>query len=342
MKAIVVREHGDLDKLEIEDVETPSPSPDEALIQVKACALNHLDIWLRKGVPGQKMPLPMIPGCDVAGVVKKAGVFARGIKAGDRVVISPGLSCGRCAECLSGRDNLCTSYGIIGENRNGGCAEFICVPGVNVIPIPGKLSFNEAAAIPMVFLTAWHMLATRARVQPGETVVVHASGSGVSTAGIQIARLLGGRVIATAGSDAKLRKARDLGAEETINYRKLDFYEELKKITRRRGVDVIFDHIGADTWEKNIKSLKMGGRLVICGVTSGFEVATDIRYIFFRRLSVLGSTMGSKGELLQVMNLVNRGDLRPVIDSVYPLSQIQSAHKRMQDRKVFGKIIINP
>ena len=190
------------------------------------------------------------------------------------------------------------------------------------MPIPGKLTFNEAAAIPLVFLTAWHMLMARARVRPGEDVLVHAAGSGVGSAGIQIAKLLGARVIATAGSDAKLKKARELGADETINYRKLDFYDEVKKITRRQGVDVILDHIGADTWDRNIRSLRMGGRLVTCGVTSGFEVATDIRYIFFRRLSVLGSTMGTKGELLEIMRMVERGALKPVIDSVFPLADI--------------------
>jgi len=342
MKAVVIHEHGDVDKLQVEEVETPSPAPDEVLVQVKACALNHLDLWVRKGVPGQRMPLPMIPGSDVAGVVKKAGSFVKGVKTGDRVVIAPGISCGRCSACLKGQDNLCASYGIIGENRDGGCAEYVCVPGVNVLPIPGKLTFDEAASIPLVFLTAWHMLVSRAHLRPGEDVLIHAAGSGVSSAGIQIAKLLGARVIATAGSDVKLKKAREMGADEVINYKKLDFFEELKKMTRKRGVDVIFDHIGADTWDKNIRSLKMGGRLVTCGVTSGFEVATDIRYIFYRRLSVLGSTMGPKGELLEVMNLVERGALRPVIDSVFPLSEIAAAHRRMQDRKAFGKIIVNP
>jgi len=342
MKAVVIHEHGDVDKLKIEEVDTPSPAQDEVLIQVKACALNHLDLWVRKGVPGQRMPLPMIPGSDIAGVVRKAGSFVRGVKTGDRVVVSPGVSCGRCTMCLSGRDNLCASYGIIGENRDGGCAEYVCVPGVNVIPIPGKLTFDQAAAIPLVFLTAWHMLVALAQVRPGEDVLVHAAGSGVSVAGIQIAKLLGARVIVTAGSDVKLKKAREIGADETINYKKLDFHEEVKRITRRRGVDVIFDHIGADTWSRNIRSLRAGGRMVICGVTSGFEVATDIRYIFFRRLSIFGSTMGSKGELLEVMNLIDRGALKPVIDSVFPLADIAAAHKRMQERKAFGKIVVNP
>jgi len=342
MKAVVVHEHGGLDKLSYEEVETPSPAQDEVLVQVKACALNHLDLWVRKGVPGQRMPLPMIPGSDVAGVIKKTGALVRGLRAGDRVVVAPGLSCGRCTPCLTGRDNLCASYGIVGENRDGGCAEFLCVPAVNVIPIPGKLTFNEAAAIPLCFLTAWHMLATRAQVKPGEDVVVHAAGSGVSTAGIQIAKLLGARVFATAGSDAKLKKARELGADEVINYRKLDFFVELKRLTHKTGVDVILDHIGADTWQANIKSLKAGGRLVICGVTSGYEVATDLRYLFYRRLSLLGSTMGTKGELLQIMNLVERGMLRPVIDSTYPLKEIGAAHQRMESRKAFGKIVVNP
>jgi len=342
MKAVVVHEHGGLDKLSYEEVETPSPAQDEVLVQVKACALNHLDLWVRKGVPGQRMPLPMIPGSDVSGVVKKTGTLVRGLKAGDRVVIAPGISCGRCIPCLTGRDNLCASYGMLGENRDGGCAEFVCIPAVNAIPIPGKLTFNEAAAIPLCFQTAWHMLATRAQVRPGEDVVVHAAGSGVSTAGIQIAKLLGARVIATAGSDTKLKKAREIGADETINYRKLDFFVELKRLTHKIGVDVIFDHIGADTWQANIKSLKPGGRLVICGVTSGYEVATDLRYLFYRRLSLLGSTMGTKGELLQIMNLVERGMLRPVIDSTYPLKEIEAAHARMESRKAFGKIVVNP
>ena len=342
MKAVVIHEHGGTDKLKIEEIETPSPAHDEVLVQVKACALNHLDLWVRKGVPGQRMPLPMIPGSDIAGVVKKTGANVRGVTTGDRVVIAPGVSCGRCAQCLGGRDNLCDSYGILGENRDGGCAEYVCVPGVNVLPIPGKLNFNQAAAVPLVFLTAWHMLVARAQVRPGEDVLVHAAGSGVGSAGIQIARLLGARVLATGGTDAKLKKARDLGADETINYKKLDFFEEIKRITRRRGVDVILDHIGADTWSKNIRLLKMGGRLVTCGVTSGFEVATDIRYIFFRRLSILGSTMGTKGELLQIMTLMKRGALEPIIDSSFPLDQIAAAHKRMEDRKGFGKIIVNP
>lgn len=342
MKAVVIHEHGGLEVLRIEQVADPVPAPDEVLIEVKACALNHLDLWVRRGVPGQKMPLPMIPGCDISGIVKEAGASARGIKVGDRVVVSPGISCRRCYQCLSGRDNLCDSYGIIGENMNGGCAELVCVPRVNVIPIPGRLSFEEAAAIPLCFLTAYHMLATRAQLQPGETVMIHGAGSGVSSAAIQIAKLLGARVIATAGSDAKLDRARELGADERINYKKYDFYEEVKRITGRQGVEVILDHVGADTWTRNIRSLRRGGRLVMCGVTSGYEVATDLRYIFFRRLSILGSTMGSKGELLQVMNLVKQGKLKPVIDSVFPLADIAAAHRKLEERKIFGKIVVNP
>ncbi|MBI3450330.1 MAG: zinc-binding dehydrogenase [Acidobacteria bacterium] len=342
MKAVVIREHGGPEKLKVEKVEDPSPGEDEVLIEVKACALNHLDLWARRGIPGQKFPLPLIPGSDIAGVVKKAGIAVKGIRAGDRVVVQPGLSCGRCAQCLAGTDNLCRSYGIIGETRNGGCADLITVPSINVIPLREGLSFDEAAAVPLTFLTAWHMLVARAQVRPGDDVLVHAAGSGVGVAAIQIAKLHGARVIATAGSDAKLKRAKEMGADDGINYKKYDFYEEARKITGKRGVDIIIDSIGADVWHKDLKLLKQGGRVVTCGVTSGFEVATDIRYIFYRNLSILGSTMGSKSELLEIMRLVEKKALRPVVDSVLPLEKIADAHRRMEGRKHFGKIVVKP
>jgi NADPH:quinone reductase-like Zn-dependent oxidoreductase len=342
MKAVVIHEHGGVEKLKIEKVAEPQPGEDEVLIEVKACALNHLDLWTRRGISGQKFPLPLIPGSDIAGVVKKAGSAVKGIRAGDRVVVQPGLSCGRCAACLAGSDNLCRSYGIIGETRNGGCAELVVVPSINVIPLREGLSFDGAASVPLTFLTAWHMLVARARVRPGDDVLVHAGGSGVGVAAIQIAKLHGARVIATAGSDAKLKRATDLGADDTINYKKYDFYEEARKITGKRGVDIIIDSIGADVWHRDLKLLKQGGRIVTCGVTSGFEVATDIRYIFFRNLSILGATMGSKSELLDVMRLVEKKALKPVVDSAFPMEKIAEAHKRMESRKQFGKIVVNP
>jgi NADPH:quinone reductase-like Zn-dependent oxidoreductase len=342
MRAVRIHEHGGPEKLRIDKVDDPAPGEDEVLVEVRACALNHLDLWVRRGIPGQRFPLPMIPGSDVAGVVKKAGAVVKGIRAGDRVVIQPGISCGRCAQCLDGEDNLCRSYGIIGENRNGGCAELIVVPSVNIIPLREGLSFEEAAAVPLTFLTAWHMLVSRARVRPGDDVLVHAAGSGVGVAAVQIAKLHGARVIATAGSDAKLKRAREIGADDVINYRKYDFYEEARKVTGKRGVDIIIDSLGAEVWHKDLKLLKQGGRVVTCGVTSGFEVATDIRYIFYRNLSILGSTMGSKSELLHVMRLVEKRALRPVVDSVFPMEKVADAHRRMEARKHFGKIVVKP
>ncbi|HXI03021.1 MAG TPA: zinc-binding dehydrogenase [Candidatus Saccharimonadales bacterium] len=340
MKAVRIHEHGGVDVLKLETIDDPKPGPDEVLIEVKACAVNHLDLWVRRGIPGQRFPLPMTPGSDIAGVVREVGSTVKGIRARDRVVIQPGLSCHRCSSCLAGEDNLCRSYGIIGETRDGGCAELVVVPAINIIPIRESLAFEEAAAVPLTFLTAWHMVVTRGGVRPGDDVLVHAGGSGVGSAAIQVAKLNGARVITTVGTDNKAQRARELGADDTINHRKYDFYTEARKITGKRGVDLVIDSVGADVWHKSIKLLKAGGRLVTCGVTSGFEVTTDIRYIFFRNLSILGSTMGSKSELLHVMRLVERKVLKPVVDSVVPLDKVGEAHKRMEARKHFGKIVL--
>jgi NADPH:quinone reductase-like Zn-dependent oxidoreductase len=340
MKAARINSHGGPEVLQIEEIEDPKPGPEEVLVEVRACALNHLDLWVRNGIPGHKFPLPMTPGCDVAGVVREAGSSVKGVRARDRVVVQPGLSCHRCNVCLAGEDNLCRSYGILGETRNGGCAELVAVPAINIIPLRENVSFEEAAAVPLTFLTAWHMVVSRGRIRPGEDVLIHAGGSGVGVAAIQIAKLHGARVITTVGTDAKARRAKDLGADDTINHRKYDFYPETRKLTGKRGVDLIIDSVGADVWHDNIRSLKSGGRLVTCGVTSGFEVTTDIRYIFFRNLSILGSTMGSKSELLHIMRLVERKALKPVVDTVYPLKKIAEAHKRLEERKSFGKIVL--
>lgn len=342
MKAIRIHHHGGPEVLKVDKVDDPQPAEDEVLVEVKACALNHLDLWVRRGIPGQRFPLPLIPGSDIAGIVRKVGTAVKGIRPRDRVVVQPGLSCQRCAQCLEGTDNLCRSYGIIGENRDGGCAELVCVPSINIIPIREGISFEEAASVPLTFLTAWHMLVARAGVRPGDDVLVHAAGSGVGVAAVQIAKLHGARVIATAGSDAKLKRARDLGADDLVNYKKLDFYEEARRMTGKRGVDIIIDSIGADVWHRDLKLLKQGGRLVTCGVTSGFEVATDIRYIFFRNLSILGSTMGSKAELLTIMRLVEKKALKPIVDVVMPMERIGEAHRRLEARKNFGKIVVTP
>jgi NADPH:quinone reductase-like Zn-dependent oxidoreductase len=340
MKAVVFRQHGGPEVLEYTDVHEPSIRADEVLIEVKACALNHLDVWTRGGLPGIKIPLPHILGNDIAGVVREVGALATWVHPGDEVMVQPGVSCGHCVECLHGRDNFCRDYDMLGYRRAGGYAELVAVPAVNVIPKPPRLSWEEAAALPLVTVTAWHMLVTRAQVQPGEDVLVHAAGSGVGSIGIQVAKLLGARVIATAGADDKLAKAKELGADEVINYRNEDWPKEVKRLTDRRGVDVVFEHTGAATWAGSIASMKNNGRLVTCGATSGYDAQTDIRQIFYRHLTILGSFMGTKAELLEAMKFVERGLIRAVVDQSMPLAEARRAHELMEDRAQFGKLVL--
>ena len=340
MKAAIFKQHGGPEVLEYADVPEPTTRANEVLVEVKACALNHLDIFVRNGMPGIEIPLPHILGSDVAGVVRDVGELVTWVKPGDEVMVQPGVSCGHCAACLSGQDNLCREYDMIGYRRNGGYAELVAVPGVNIIPKPTGLSWEEAAALPLVTVTAWHMLVTRANVQPGEDVLVHAAGSGVGSIAIQIAKLRGARVLTTASSDEKLAKAHELGADETINYTRDDWPREVKRLTDRKGVDVVVEHTGAATWPGSIASLKNNGRLVTCGATSGFDARTDLRQLFFRHLTLLGSFMGSKGELLEALKFVAQGKIRAIVDRVLPLSEARQAHSLMASRAQFGKIVL--
>jgi NADPH:quinone reductase-like Zn-dependent oxidoreductase len=309
---------------------------------VRACALNHLDVWARKGLPGIEIKMPHILGNDIAGVVREAGEVVTWVRAGDEVMLQPGISCGHCVDCLRGQDNACPEYDILGYRRDGGYSELVKAPGVNVIPKPKDLSWEEAAALPLVTVTAWHMLVTRAAVQPGEDVLIHAAGSGVGSVGIQIAKLRGARVIATAGSDEKLEKARSLGADETINYTRADWPKEVRRLTGKRGVDVVFEHTGAETWPGSVAALAKMGRIVTCGATSGYDARTDLRQVFYRHLSILGSFMGSKAELLDAMSFVERGAIRAVVDRVLPLGEARRAHELMEDRAQFGKLVLVP
>jgi NADPH:quinone reductase-like Zn-dependent oxidoreductase len=340
MKAVIFEQHGGPEVLKFTEVADPQINSGEVLVEVRACALNHLDVWVRAGLPGIKIPLPHILGDDIAGVVREVGGLVTWVKAGDEVMLQPGVSCGHCAECLAGRDNMCDEYDIIGYRRDGGYAQFVAVPGVNVIPKPGNLSWEVAAALPLVTLTAWHMLVARARVRSGEDVLVHAAGSGVGSLGIQIAKLLGARVITTASSDEKLAKARELGADETINYKREDWPREVRRLTNGRGVDVVFEHTGATTWPGSILSLKKGGRLVTCGATSGYDGRTDLRHVFYRHLTILGSMMGSKADLLAAMKFIKSGQIRAVIDRTLPLADARKAHELMEDRAQFGKLVL--
>src|SRR5882672_10169479 len=342
MKAVIFKQHGGPEVLEYADAPDPTINANEVLVEVRACALNHLDVWVRGGIPGIDIPLPHILGNDIAGVVREAGTLVSWVRAGDEVMLQPGVSCGHCLECLAGRDNLCRDYDILGSRRDGGYAQLVAAPATNVIPKPKSLSWKEAAALPLVTLTAWHMLVTRANVQPGEDVLIHAAGSGVGSVGIQVAKLRGARVIATARSDEKLAKAKDLGADEVVNYSNQDWPKEVKRLTDKKGVDVVFEHTGAATWPGSIASLKSNGRLVTCGATSGFAAQTDIRRIFYRHLTILGSFMGSKAELLEAMKFIENGKIRAVVDQTLPLAEARRAHELMEDRAQFGKLVLVP
>jgi NADPH:quinone reductase-like Zn-dependent oxidoreductase len=329
MRAVVISEHGSFDRLEVKELPLPEPGPDQVRVRIKAAALNHLDTWVRRGIPGFKFPLPIIPGCDGAGIVDAVGAAAGGIEVGQEVVISPGI--GHPHE----RD-----YGIHGETRDGTCAEYLVVDRELLAPKPDNVSWEEAGCFSLTFLTAWAMLTRRARVKPGEWVLVHAAGSGVGVACIQMAKLFSCKVIATASTEEKRERALELGADAAIPYE--GFSKAARGLTGKAGVDVVVDHVGPDTWEESIACLRKGGRIVTCGGTSGHEMRFDIRHLFFKSLSFLGNTMGTDEEWRTCVRHVQAGLLRPVIDSVFKLEEIQEAHRRLADRAVFGKLVIVP
>ena len=338
MKAIRFHTHGGPEVLRLEEAPDPTPALGAALVRVRACALNHLDLWERRGLDRVRIPLPHIPGSDVAGEVVHAPAGAPA--QGTRVLLQPGLSCGMCGACLSGADNFCARYDLLGYRIDGGCAELVAVPAANLIPIPDTLDYVNAAAFPLTFLTAWHMLVSRARVQAGEWVLVLAAGSGVGQAAIQVARLHGARVITTAGTAAKRRRAEELGVEAALDHHGSGLVEEVRALTGGRGVDVVIEHVGEATWERSIRALARGGRLVTCGATTGSNGAIDLRALFARQISLLGSFMGSKGELAHAATLLFAGRVAPVIDSVFPLASAAEAHQRLESSEQFGKILL--
>jgi NADPH:quinone reductase-like Zn-dependent oxidoreductase len=340
MKAVRFHSHGGPEVLRYEDAPDPVPAAGEALVRVRACALNHLDLWERRGLPRVTIPLPHISGSDVAGEVVTSP--SPDVPPGSRVMLQPGLSCGRCPACLSGPDNECPQYEVLGyRNHDGGYAELVKVPLQNLVKIPDHVDFTQAAAFPLTFLTAWHMLVTRGGVKDGDDVLVLAAGSGVGQAAIQIARLRGARVIATAGSDEKLERARALGANEVIHHYKQDIVEAIRRFTNRRGVDVVIEHVGEATFWQSVRALARGGRLVTCGATTGANGAIDLTALFAKQLSILGSYMGTKGELLQAARLFFAGQLKPVIDRTFPLADAAAAQQRMEESGQFGKIVLD-
>ena len=340
MKAVRIHQFGGPEVLTYEDVPDPKPRQDQVLVRVRACALNHLDLWVRKGLPGVK--LPHILGSDIAGEVAEVGEYVAGFKAGQRVLIAPMHFCGSCAKCVRGLQNQCPEFTVLGNGVDGGNCDLIAVPSMNLIPIPDGLDFTQAASLPLVFLTAWHMLVGLAGVRPGQTVLVLGASSGVGIAAIQIAKMFQCRVITTAGDEAKLEKARGLGADHGIHHYKQRISDEVRKLTHKEGADIVIEHVGAATWDESVKSLKSSGTLVTCGATTGPNVGIDLRHLFARQLRLLGSYMGTMGEFHEVLSHVFAGRLQPVVDRVFPLSEIRAAHEYLEKSQMFGKVVVTP
>lgn len=340
MKAIRFHEFGGPEVLKLEDVDDPRTRKDQVLVRVKACALNHLDLFIRKGLPGVK--LPHINGSDVAGDIAEVGEYITDLKVGQRVLLAPMTFCGHCMACTAGQQNFCPQFTVLGYLNDGANSEYIAVPRVNVLPIPDSLTYDEAASVPLVFVTAWHMLVSRCHIKPGDTVLVLGGGSGVGSAAIQICKLFNAKVIATAGDEAKLDQSRELGADYVINHYQQKIADEVKKITNKAMCDIVFEHVGKATFAESMKSLKPGGSLVTCGATTGPEASFDIRFLFVRQLSFLGSFMGTMGDFHEVMKHIFSGKLKAVVDKSFPLREAAAAHQRLEKSEQFGKVILNP
>lgn len=340
MQAIRFHEHGGPEVLRFEAAPDPVAGCGEVVVRVRACALNHLDLFVRAGIPGARIPMPHIPGSDVAGEIAALGEGVRDLAVGQKVVLSPGVSCGHCAACDACQENFCRHYTVLGYALDGGCAQYVKAPAENALPMPANLDFAEAAAVPLVFLTAWHMLVARAGLRPGQDVLVLAASSGVGSAAIQIAKLFHCRVFATAGGERKLELARQLGADYVFDHYRQTFAAEVKKIASR-GVDVVVEHVGQATWEQSVRALASGGTLVTCGATSGHQATLDLRHLFARQLRFVGSYMGSRSELRELLPFVASGQLRPVVDRVFPLAEAAAAHRYLEEKQQFGKVVLS-
>lgn len=337
MKAAVFHEYGGSEVLRIEDVPTPVPQAGEVLLRVHAAALNHLDVWVRKGLP-HEITMPHIGGSDVAGTVEALGPGVTGVHPGARVIVNPSLSCGICEWCRAGEEPLCIDYKILGEHTNGGFAEFVAVPAANLFPVPKDFALEQAAAAPLPFLTAWRALVSKGRLRAGQSVLITGASGGVATAGIQIAKHFGATVYALTTAD-KVERVRALGADTVYDRTQVDFAKQLKD-TPKRGVDIVLDSVGEAIWPQCVRALTRGGRLVSYGATTGPRASVDIRLLFWKQIEILGSTMSNRSEFEEVMRLVFAGALHPVIDQVMKLADISAAHERLERGEQFGKIVL--
>jgi len=340
MKAAVFHEFGGPERIRIEEVPTPTPAAGEALIRVRACGLNHLDLWVLGGLPALKTPLPFWTGCDIAGEVAAVGPGVTGLAPGTRVAVNPSLSCGVCEWCLRGEDSMCVGYRILGEHVRGGLAEYVTAPAGNCLPLPPHVSFEETAAFILVNMTAWRMLVTQAVLRPAEDLLVLGVGGGVASTAVQIGKLCGARVFVTSKSDEKLRRAKALGADEGVNYTQTDWTKAVREWTGKRGVDVVLDNIGAATWAGSIRALASGGRLVTCGATTGPIGETDLRIVFWKHLRIIGSTMANRKEFRDVMGQLFAGRLKAIVDRTVPLADTAAALTALKEGEQFGKIVI--
>lgn len=340
MKAVQFVRHGKSDVLNIVNIDRPDPGKDQVLVEIKAASLNHLDLWIRRGLPGLEIPLPHIPGSDASGVIVEVGEDVEKWNPGDEVVIQPGTFCGSCKQCKAGRQDMCPTYGILGETEAGVQKQYICLAVGNIGPKPRNLSFAEAAALPLAALTSWNMLKNRAQLQQGETLLVLGSGSGVGSMAVQMGRYFGARVIATGGSEAKQKLAFSLGADEVLNHRQAGFSRQVKALTNGHGADVVFEHVGESTWADSLKSLAVGGRLVTCGATTGVQGQINLRHLFYKRQSILGSTMGSVSDFYECLHLAEQKVLHPVIDQIFGFKKVREAHDYLEFQHEFGKVVL--
>jgi NADPH:quinone reductase-like Zn-dependent oxidoreductase len=341
LKAVRIYEHGGIETLRYEEAPEPTLcSPNDAIVNLRAASLNHIDLWNRRGLTGMNLKFPHILGGDGAGVITKVGDQVTNVKPGDAVCLYPPSGCGRCEFCVTDREYMCIHLRVLGERENGTFAEYVRVPARNCFPIPPGLTFEEAAAFPLVYITVWRMMLTLGGLKPGEHVLILGIGGGVATAALQVAVNIGTHIIVTSSSDAKLEKAKSLGAEHGINYRNFDFAKEVRRITGKRGVDVVVDSVGGDSWVKSLKSLAKGGRLVTCGATTGANPPTDIQRIFWNNLKIFGSTLGDRAEFREVLNFIEASRTKPIIDKVFPLREAAAAQTRMEEGRQFGKIVL--
>lgn len=340
MLAAFIEAHGGPEVLQVGELPAPDPGPGQVRVRIVVAALNHLDLWVRGGIPGVTLEMPHVPGADGAGIVDAVGEEVAEWKEGDAVYIQPGLFCGRCEFCLQGEESMCIRYRLLGEHASGTLAEYVVVPAENLYRKPRGLSWSDAAAFPLAYQTAWRMVVTRGGIRPGESVLIHGVGGGVASAALQIARYAGAYVFVTSSSRAKLDRSIDLGADVAIDYTTEDVVDRIRQLTDKRGVDLVVDNVGKDTWRDSLECVRRGGRVVTCGATTGNDAVTPINRVYWKHVSIHGTTMSNRREFEAISRLVIGGRIEPIVDRAFPLEEAPAALARMEQAEQFGKILV--